>query len=154
MEDDSVSEPPLKKARIDPDGQKTYLISIQYEATGAYPVKILMHGVEEDDRSLIEYMETHQDKKSSEWGTNELLTIQRRVDENWWVVGSEITGLGFSTNWSKHVQHSYGSKLPYYLGRIDRCLTVTIPEWASSSSSSTEESSSSTDPSTEFSSSE
>lgn len=128
-----------KKPRVTPpelSRPKTYLIAIDYEEMAAYPVRLLMRGVTERDRKVIEYMETHQGKPNSEWSTEMLLAIQRRVEngrtDDLWRPGTE-SGAGFSTEWTHPIQWHHGKYLPYYFGRIDCCLTVTIPEWASSS---------------------
>ena len=131
-----TNEPIAKKIKIDPEEQKTYLIAVDYEDMAACPVKILMHGVAPEDRTLIEYMETHQEASTDEWADDMLLAIEHRVDDRRWRPGKELEQCRFSEEWDKHIQYHDGNFLPAYFGRIDRCLHVEIPDWASSSEGS------------------
>ena len=125
---------PLKRLRTEekPEPQLTYLLSIEYEETDEYPVKILMHGIAEEDAALMAYMEANQDKEHHQWSNDMLLAVEQRVVDRKWTAGKEMEGMGFSTEEGIHLQHFYGDSLPFYLGRIDRCLCVTIPAWITS----------------------
>lgn len=125
---------PLKRLRAEEtvEPQLTYLISIEYEDTAYYPVKLLMHGIAGEDATLMTYMEANQDKDQHQWSNDMLLAVQQRVTDRRWTAGKEIEGMGFSTDENIHLQHNYGDFLPFYLGRIDRCLHVTIPYWITS----------------------